>query len=169
MGAREQGAVETDGRWLTVGRTLCFILNRDDVLLMKRGPHKRIFPNRYNGIGGHIERDEDPLTCARREIREETGLELQTLHLAAIYTIDANTNTGVTLFVFVGQSVNRETIECDEGTLHWIPCDSILQYDLVDELPIVLPRILEARSEELPFFIHVGYDADDCLQLRFAE
>src|SRR5262245_52850594 len=72
MGAVEQGANATQNRWLTIPRTLCFVLNGNDVLLMKRAPHKRVFPNRYNGVGGHIERDEDPLASARREIKEET-------------------------------------------------------------------------------------------------
>ncbi|PJF37889.1 MAG: hypothetical protein CUN55_19790, partial [Phototrophicales bacterium] len=62
MGANEQGANVTSGRWLTIPRTLCFIFNGDDVLLMKRSPHRRVFPNCYNGVGGHIERDEDPYT-----------------------------------------------------------------------------------------------------------
>ena len=55
MSASEQGADATAGRWLTIPRTLCFVMNGSDVLLMKRSPHKKIFPNRYNGVGGHIE------------------------------------------------------------------------------------------------------------------
>ncbi|MEL6271862.1 MAG: hypothetical protein AAFR22_18795, partial [Chloroflexota bacterium] len=51
MGAKEQGADATQGRWLVIPRTLCFVLNGDDVLLMKRAAHRRVFPNRYNGAG----------------------------------------------------------------------------------------------------------------------
>jgi hypothetical protein len=50
MGAQEQGGCNR--RTLAHDpRTLCFVLS--DVLLMKRGAHAR-FPNRYNGLGGHI-------------------------------------------------------------------------------------------------------------------
>ena len=73
MGSEEQGADVIKGRWLTIPRTLCFVFNGDDLLLMRRAAHKRVFPNRYNGVGGHIERDEDPYTSAKREILEETG------------------------------------------------------------------------------------------------
>jgi len=59
---------------MTIPRTLCFITHGSDVLLMKRGEHTRIFPGRYNGIGGHLERDEDPLTGALREITEENRI-----------------------------------------------------------------------------------------------
>jgi 8-oxo-dGTP diphosphatase len=169
MGSAEQGTVETQGRWLTVGRTLCFVLNGNDVLLMKRASHKRIFPNRYNGVGGHIERDEDAYSSVRREVKEETGLLVHAIRLMAVYHVDAKTESGVTVFVFVAQADNRSVVESDEGSLHWIPRDSVLQYDLVDELPMVLPRILDTSPEALPIFIHLSYDADDCLQLRFAE
>jgi 8-oxo-dGTP diphosphatase len=168
MAAKEQGANQTTGRWMMVARTLCFIVNGDDVLLMKRAASKKIFPNRYNGVGGHIERDEDPLTSARREILEETGLKIRQLHLRAVYNIDANEDTGIVLFVFVGQSDSRKVRDTEEGSLHWIPQSAVLQFDLVDDLPIILPRVLAMKPEDAPLFVHVGYDADDCLQMRFA-
>ena len=59
MGAKQQGADATQDRWLVIPRTLSFVMNGDDMLLMKRAPHKRVFPNQYNGLGGHIERNED--------------------------------------------------------------------------------------------------------------
>jgi 8-oxo-dGTP diphosphatase len=169
MGSAEQGAVDTQGRWLTVGRTLCFVLNGNDVLLMKRAAHKRIFPNRYNGVGGHIERGEDAYSSVLREVKEETRLDIHSVRLAALYHVDANADSGITVYVFVAQSDRRDVVASDEGHLYWIARDAILQYDLVDELPMVLPRILDATPDTLPLFVHMGYDADDCLQLRFAE
>ncbi len=170
MGANEQGANATDGRWLTVPRTLCFILNGDDILLMKRAAHKRIFPNRYNGVGGHIERDEDPYNGAQREILEETGLAVQNLRLCAVYNIDAGQPTGIMLFVFVGQSASREfTSDTDEGTLHWIPLTELERLDLVEDLLLILPRILNRLENAAPLFVHVSYDDADQMQMRFAQ
>lgn len=169
MGANEQGANATTNRWLTIPRTLSFVLNGDDVLLMKRAPHKRVFPNRYNGVGGHIERDEDPLTSAKREIKEETGLDVRDLDLCAVYNIDAGEATGIVLFVFTAVSDSREVVANDEGTLHWVPQSEIMQLDLVEDLPSILPRILARRAGDLPHFVHVSYDATDQIQMRFAE
>ncbi|HLV33997.1 MAG TPA: NUDIX domain-containing protein [Spirillospora sp.] len=170
MGANEQGANATDGRWLTIPRTLCFVLNGDDVLLMKRAPHKRVFPNRYNGVGGHIERHEDPYNSARREILEETGLEVFDLRLRAIYNVDAGEATGILLFVFTCTSIDRNLrLDSDEGTLHWIPRREVAQLDLVEDLPVILPRILNMAPDAAPLFVHVSYDADDRMQMRFAE
>lgn len=169
MGANEQGADATSGRWLTIPRTLCFVQNGDDVLLMKRAAHKRVFPNRYNGVGGHIERDEDPFSSARREILEETGLNAEQLELRAVYNIDAGAATGIILFIFVADSVSREVIANSEGTLHWIPRDELMGLDLVEDLPLILPRVLAMQPGDTPLFVHVSYDSNDQIQMRFAE
>lgn len=168
MGAHEQGANATSGRWLTIPRTLSFVLNGDDVLLMKRAAHKRIFPNRYNGVGGHIERDEDPLTSARREILEETGLTVKQMRLCAVYNVDAGQETGILLLVFTAYSHERATTANDEGTLHWIRRDQVLNYDLVEDIPQILPRILALADDAPPLFVHLSYDDHDVMQLRFA-
>ncbi|MCC6612988.1 MAG: NUDIX domain-containing protein [Anaerolineae bacterium] len=167
MGAQEQGAQHTEGRWLTVGRSLCFVRNGGDVLLMKRAPHKRIFPNQYNGVGGHIERDEDALTSARREILEETGLHTRNLRLCAVYNIDTGMASGITLFVFLAESDTRETVDSEEGTLEWVPLGEIESRDLVEDVAIILPRILALKPGDPPLYVHVSYDADDQIVLRF--
>lgn len=169
MGANEQGADAVTGRWVTIPRTLCFVRHGDDVLLMKRAAHKRIFPNQYNGVGGHIERDEDPLTSARREILEETGLNVHDLRLRAVYNIDAGATSGIVLFVFTAYSSQREVSANDEGTLHWIAQDAVLTLDLVEDIPHILPRILNMTDADQPLFVHVSYDDQDTLLMRFAE
>ncbi len=169
MGANQQGANATNGRWLTIPRTLCFVLNGDDILLMKRAPHKRVFPNQYNGLGGHIERDEDPLTGARREIKEESGLEVDDLQLKAVYNIDAGAETGIILFVYTAVSQSRDFVDDGrEGTLEWIPINQLKNYDLVEDLPVILPKILASSSKYLPYSVHASYDENDTLQMRFA-
>jgi len=168
MGANEQGANATEQRWLTIPRTLCFVFNGGDVLLMKRAAHKRVFPNRYNGLGGHVERDEDPLTSARREIREESGLEVRDLRLRAVYNIDAGAASGIVLFVFTAASDEREVCANSEGTLHWVAPSELAQLDLVEDLPELLPRLLAMQPDDVPLFVHVSYDAGDRIQMRFA-
>lgn len=169
LGAKEQGADATGGRWLTIPRSLCFIRNGSDVLLMKRGPHRRVFPNRYNGVGGHIERDEDPYSATRREILEETGLEVENLCLRGIHNIDAGANTGILMFVFTADAPHRNFVgDGEEGTLHWIAVDKIGELDLVEDLPQILPRVLAMRPDDPPYFAHVSYDDRDAIVIQFA-
>jgi 8-oxo-dGTP diphosphatase len=170
MSANEQGADATQNRWLTIPRTLCFVTNGDDVLLMKRAPTRRIFPNRYNGVGGHIERDETPEAGAIREILEETGLSIDKIRLCGIHNIDAGADTGILLFVFVASTSQREFVSDErEGTLHWIRKDAVLELDLVEDLPQILPYVLAMSAQSAPYFAHVSYDAYDKIQIRLSQ
>lgn len=168
MGSQDQGADATSGRWLVIPRTLSFVRYGDDVLLMKRAPHKRVFPNRYNGVGGHLERDEDPLSGAIREISEETGLTVRDVRLCGVHNIDTGGAGGILLLTFTAVSDTREIrVESSEGTLHWVPVAEVLALDLVEDLPQILPRVLAMRPGDPPFYVHVSYDAQDQIVMRF--
>lgn len=170
MAANEQGADATSGRWITIPRTLCFVVNQNDILLMKRAPHKRIFPNRYNGLGGHVERDEDIYSAAKREVLEESGLELDHLKLCGIHNIDVGGESGIVLFVFRGMTSQRELSYTPvEGTLHWLPVDRLGEYDLVEDLPTILPRVIGMTEDSHPYFAHISYDQQDQIQIHYAD
>lgn len=169
MGAADQGAGQGNGRWLVSARTLVFVRCGARLLLMKRGPHKRIFPNRYNGLGGHLERDEDPYTSALREVREESGLEVTNLTLRGIHNIDAGADSGIIVFVFTAEGDDQVPLShSHEGALEWVEIDRVLGLDLVEDLPHVLPRLLRMRDSEPPYFAHVSYDAQDRIVIQYA-
>ena len=166
MGIKDQGVTDTKGRWLTIPRTLCFITHGEDVLLLKRSPHKRIFPNRYNGVGGHIERDEDPLTGAIREVQEETGLDVYNVRLRGVIHVDAgDPAVGVLVFVFSAQAASRAFTDSAEGALEWVARERVAELPLVDDLPMLLPLVLDAPPDAPPFFAHTSYDEQD--RIRF--
>jgi 8-oxo-dGTP diphosphatase len=164
MGAQEQGADATQGRWLVIPRTLCLVRHGNDLLLLKRGAHKRVFPNKYNGLGGHIERGESPTAGAIREIKEESGLDVHNIRLRGIIHIDAGHSNGIMLFVYTAESLSREFIDSEEGRLEWVPLIEIQNKDLVEDLYILIPHLFE--SEEL-FSAHVHYDEQDRMVFQF--
>ena len=170
MGAEGQGADATQGRWLCIPRTLIFVTNGDSVLLMKRAAHKRVFPNQYNGLGGHIERGEDPAAAALREVHEESGLRVHSLRLRGIHHIDAGASAGIILFVYTAISDARAfASDTDEGALHWIPRDKLGELDLVEDLPTLLPQVLDMKDDESPYSAHVSYDAADNIVIRMRD
>ncbi len=168
MGAHDQGADATAGRWLIIPRTLCFVTHGRDVLLLRRAPHKRVYPNKYNGVGGHIERGEDPLSGAVREIQEETGLQVRNVLFCGCSHVDAGQNTGIMVMIFRAEATSRQFVDTGEGKLEWVPQDRALELDLVEDLPVILPRVLAMSPGDPPFFAHLSYNAADELQLAFA-
>ncbi len=167
MSKSDQGVRQSEGRYRVVPRTLSFITHGQDVLLLRGAPTKRIWPNRYNGVGGHVEASEDVYTGALREIREETGLEVDGLRLCGIVQVDVGEETGIILFVFRAQARGRTARSSAEGTLEWVPQDRIHEFDLVEDLSELLPRVLAMGPHDPPFSARYHYDAQDKLVITF--
>jgi 8-oxo-dGTP diphosphatase len=169
MGKADQGVAASRDRYPVIPRTLCFIMDGQDVLLLHGAPDKRIWPDLYNGVGGHLERDEDVWTAAVREMQEETGLEVRDVRLCGVINVDAGEGqAGVLIFVFAAQATGRETKPSAEGSLEWVPLDCVMGLDLVEDLPSILPYVLGQTAAKAPFFAHSSYDEDDELVMVFA-
>jgi 8-oxo-dGTP diphosphatase len=170
MGKAEQGVAQSKGRYQVIPRTLSFVRHGDDVLLLRGAPTKRLWPNRYNGVGGHIERNEDILSAALREIQEETGLTARDARLCAVVHVDAGDGqTGILVFVFTAEADTRQTIPSAEGDLEWVPQAQVLEKDLVEDLRILLPRVLSLPTEDPALCVHYSYDEHDQLVIEFAD
>jgi 8-oxo-dGTP diphosphatase len=154
-------------RYTVIPRTLVFITRDDRVLLLRGSAHKRIWANKYNGIGGHIERDEDIYSAALREVHEETGLIVDDLRLVGLINIDGDQPTGILLFVFAATAQSGDLIPSEEGSLEWIARDQLDQIDLVEDLPTILPRTLDLPPHAPPFFAHYHYDEQEHLIIHF--
>ncbi len=107
------------GRYLLVPRTLIFLRQADSYLLIKGSATKRLWPNKYNGIGGHVDRGEDALGSAVRELLEETGLRAD-LWLCGTVIVDAG-DVGVGLYVFTGSPTGGTLRASAEGNPEWVP------------------------------------------------
>ena len=153
-------------RYTVIPRTLVFITRGERVLLLRGALTKRSWANKYNGIGGHIERDEDVYAAALREVREETGLEVENLRLVGLINIDGHHPTGIMLFVFAAQSPAGDLISSEEGSLEWIARDQLAQIDLVEDLPAILPHALDLPPTAPPFFAHYHYDEQERLVIH---
>ena len=138
--------------------TVSFVTSREDVLLLRHPEENDRFAGRWNGIGGHVEPGEDIRGAARRELREEAGLDVPDLTLRGVVHESGLLGRNFVLFVFVGQSPQRELRSPEGFELCWHPITRLETLPLVHDVAILLPRALAAGE---PFFAVETYDGGD--------
>lgn len=157
MTADPQGVRSAPQRYQFIVRTLLFITHGSDVLLLRGAPHKRLYANLYNGIGGHVERGESIHASAVREAAEEVGITaLRNLRLRAVITIEVT--PGILLFVFTAKSETRQVQPSAEGTPEWVSWRALAPETMPDDLPYLLRLLFETPGSDAITYLHYSYD-----------
>ena len=164
MPVSEQGISD---RYMLIPRTLIFLKRGGSVLLIKGAPHKRLWANKYNGVGGHVECGEDVLSAARRELREETGITAD-LWLCGTVVVETDENPGIGIYVFSGDFPQGEPKQSTEGRLEWVPFAKMAGLPTVEDLPLLLKHIQNMARGDPPFSARSYYDDNDNLVVKFA-
>lgn len=169
MPVSEQGV--TLDRYMLIPRVLIFITRGSFVLLLKGAATKRIWANKYNGVGGHVEAGEDILTAARRELLEETGFSAEAvpdLRLCGTVLVDTETNPGIGMYIFTGECREGQPKDLPEGTLEWVTLEAVSTLAAVEDVPVLLGRLRRMKPGEPPFSARSFYRGDK-LVMEFAE
>ena len=137
--------------------TLCYI-EKDGAYLMLHRTKKLhdINAGKWIGVGGHIEADETPEECVRRETREETGLTLTALTFRGVIHFICPDETEE-MFVYTSDKFSGELRECAEGELSWVSKEKVEELDLWEGDRIFLPLLMRDNSF---FSFALSYDAD---------
>ena len=138
--------------------TLCYI-EKDGCWLMMHRVKKNQDENagKWIGIGGHLEENESPEECIRRECREEAGVELLDLKLRGILTFILPAWGNELTFLYTARTESTELPECQEGVLEWVPIRDVLSLPLWEGDKLFLP-LLQTESEV--FSLKLVYDKD---------
>lgn len=105
------------------------ILRDNNVLMIKE--NKPTAQNKWNFPSGRIENGEDILAAAIREVKEETGFEVNLTKASGIYHFTSSSNDQVILFHFtaeiIGGSLNLAEAEITES--RWVQLSKIKSFE----------------------------------------
>ncbi|TWT11980.1 8-oxo-dGTP diphosphatase [Streptococcus sp. sy004] len=109
--------------------TICYIDNGKEFLLLHRNKRQDdVHYGKWISVGGKLEAGESPEDCARREVAEETGLNVEEMSLKGIVTFPNFTpNQDWYTYVFRVTAFSGDLLsDCPEGNLAWVPYDQVL-------------------------------------------
>ena len=126
---------------------LVYIERADTVLMIHRqkADEHRGF---WLAPGGKLEKNEAPIEAAIREVREETGLQIQPPDLKAVLSFpddgDSPFGDEWQVFVFYTSFFSGELrTDCPEGQLAWIPREQLTELPMWEGDKLFTPRIFE--------------------------
>ena len=143
--------------------TLCYLERDDNYLMLHRISKKNdINKDKWIGVGGHLEDDESPEECIKREIFEETGYDipLEKLEFRALVTFVSQKGDYELMSLFTAKAPDHEPKECDEGKLEWVSKNQVYSLNLWEGDKIFLKKLSETREF---FSLKLVYDKEDNL------
>lgn len=130
--------------------TTAIIFSGDRMLITKRAPHKKVWPNRWTVPGGGLETDDytylQPTHTGsteqwyhvldrslRREVREEVGLEIGPPTLVCDLAFIRPDGQPVLVLSYMADYVSGE-VAYDEDTIGhaWVTAEEAKNFDLID-------------------------------------
>jgi len=85
-----------------------FIINNDKLLLVKRATDDVMKPSVWEIPGGRLSLGEDPKEGLKREVKEETGIDIEVLHPINVRHFVRSDKQTITMLIFLCRAEDRE-------------------------------------------------------------
>lgn len=95
--------------------------------------------------GGHLENGESIVDCVKREIHEETGLEIRELQYKGnAFFYNTKTKEKHIIWNYLCEKYYGEgKKKCDEGDLYWIPLEKLDTLEFAEGMELRIPLFLK--------------------------
>ena len=143
--------------------TCCYLKKDERYLLLFRNKKKDDYnQGKWIGVGGGLEKGETPDQCAIREIKEETGLDVNSLKCSGEvdFIYDGYYEK---MYIYEITDFSGELIECNEGDLKWIPIKDIYNYPMWEGDKLFLPKVI---NHEPYFKMVLTYSRDKLISAK---
>ena len=138
---------KTENVELTV---LCLIQDGDKILMQNRV--KKDWKG-YTLPGGHVEPGESFVDAVKREMKEETGLDIINPKLAGIKQFPIE-NGRYIVFLFKTEQFSGKVVSSEEGQMEWSDCSRLSEIDAVDDLDELLRVINDPELTEFQYLVN---------------
>ena len=142
-----------------INTTLCYIEENGSYLMIHRVKKKNdMNKDKWIGIGGKFEAGETPFDCVRREVREETGVDVSELQYRGIITFVSDLYGTEYMHLFSADSyVGEIDYDCDEGRLEWVKKEDVKALPIWEGDKIFLDLL---DKENRFFSLKLEYEGD---------
>ena len=125
--------------------TLCLIYNHPKILLgMKK---KGFSAGRWNGFGGKVQEGEEVHEAAKREMKEEAGVDVEYIRQVGILDFSwVGKPEILEVHIFCGEDFSGEPKESDEMRPQWFHVDEIPYDQMWPDDKHWLPLFLAGKS-----------------------
>lgn len=128
---------------------LCLIQDGDRILLQNRV--KKDWKG-YTLPGGHVEPGESFVDAVKREMKEETGLDIINPKLSGVKQFPIEDGRYVVL-LFKAVDYTGEVISSEEGQMEWIDRSDLSEIDAVNDLEELLKVIDNQELTEFQYLV----------------
>ncbi len=118
---------------------ICLIYDEDKILMQNRTKDD------WKGFtlpGGHVEPGESVVESVVREVKEETGLDIQNPVLCGVKQFPIE-NGRYVIFLFKTNQFSGELVSSEEGEMRWVKRSEIAQLDTVPDFDALL-QVMES-------------------------
>lgn len=134
--------------------TLTLILRGGQLLL---GMKKRGFgAGRWNGFGGKVEAGETIEAAARRETKEECGIDITAMEEVGVHEFEKERGTILEVHVFNVTGYDGEPRETEEMRPQWFPVETIPYDEMWPDDRYWLPLFLAGKKFRTRFLFGDG-------------
>lgn len=131
----------------------CFVKKGNKYLMLKRNQDKKIMPGVWMAPGGKREFNEGLFTCAKREIKEETGIIIKNIRIkacACAYLEDLKQE--IFFHLLFADYKSGRLKKSEDGKLQWFKSSEILKLPhLLSELRILGEKLFTENKEIITY------------------
>ncbi len=133
----------------------CVLTCDDKILILKRSQNVGTYKGKWGGISGYVEKNEKPLQTAKKEIKEEAGLEKEDIKFIRkekpieIHDVHNKKEYNWIIHPFLFSTTKKNIkIDWENGEYKWIFPDEITKYQTVPGLKEIIHKLLKVEDGE---------------------